>query len=139
MEPRKGRAKIRSEPLPPSSPSFAISASRHRYKLPICSKWGIFPGACGEVATLLLSLFLQDPSRVKEVNTRGASSVHRIVSLASCVRPINLPVLSSSSSPPCTRNRARFVRAVYAAAPTSDKSAADTINESYYGASKTTY
>lgn len=53
MEPRKGRAKIRSEPLPPSSPSFAISASRHRYKLPICSKWGIFPGACGEVAAVL--------------------------------------------------------------------------------------
>lgn len=44
MEARKGRAKIRSEPLPPSSPSFAISASRHRYKLPICSKRGIFPG-----------------------------------------------------------------------------------------------
>lgn len=137
MEPRKGRAKIRSEPLPPSSPSFAISASRHRYKLPICSKRGIFPGACGEVAAVLP--LPPRSSRVKEVNTRGASSVHRIVSLASCVRPINLPVLSSSSSPPCTRNRARFVRAVYAAAPTSDKSAADTINESYYGASKTTY
>lgn len=136
MEARKGRAKIRSEPLPPSSPP---SPFQHRdtdinYR---SARNGAFFQACGEVAAVLP--LPPRSSRVKEVNTRGASSVHRIVSLASCVRPINLPVLSSSSSPPCTRNRARFVRAVYAAAPTSDKSAADTINESYYGASKTTY
>lgn len=91
------------------------SSSRHRdsgYKLPVCSKRGIFPGACGKVAALLCSPLL--PKIVKEVNTRGASSVHRIVSRASCVRPINLPGLFSSSLPcarvialvlyvPCTR------------------------------------
>lgn len=105
------RTKDRSEPPPPSpSPFFVLATADINYRS--ARNGNIFPGACGKVAALLCSPLL--PKIVKEVNTRGASSVHRIVSRASCVRPINLPGLFSSSLPcarvialvlyvPCTR------------------------------------